>query len=317
MSQEPVSPAVPVTPLDHRVGSIDGHRLCAACGFNLRGQPVLRERQYAMLIARCPECAAVAALQEYPTLGRWAGRWAMLLAALWFLALLAGSLLAAAGIYGAAEEVSRRELAPYSKALNREYFRLATDAWDTTNAAATTPAAAATNPYRAQIDNANEYGWVEERFFTPTTARDVLDRIGGPDAAREFGAVVISIPLAVWFALSGMVFGVAFAHLRRAGLLAVAGGILGLAIVLYLLVSINWMARPMFTGGYRSAYDIAAENLSSRLIWVALVVMSLALYVGMLIGRPIARTAIRFLLPPRLRAPLAGLWVCDGLAPPR
>ena len=63
------------------VSILVGDRLCTKCGYNLTGQPVLREPHYEMLIVRCPECGAVAALQEYPVLGRWAGRWAALLAA--------------------------------------------------------------------------------------------------------------------------------------------------------------------------------------------------------------------------------------------
>ncbi|HRQ73949.1 MAG TPA: hypothetical protein PLU35_13065, partial [Phycisphaerales bacterium] len=80
-----------------RVAMLTGDRLCAACGFNLHGQTIVREPHYGMLIVRCPECSGVAALQEYPALGRWAGRWAGAMAALWLLLLL-GLWAASAGI---------------------------------------------------------------------------------------------------------------------------------------------------------------------------------------------------------------------------
>ena len=71
---------------EERVSALVGDRLCTKCGYNLTGQPVVREPHYGMLIVRCSECATVASVQEYPLLGRWAGRWAMLAAAMWFAA---------------------------------------------------------------------------------------------------------------------------------------------------------------------------------------------------------------------------------------
>ena len=74
---------------EERVSTVVGDRLCAKRGFNLFGQMIVREPRYKLLIVRCPECATVAALQEYPLLGKWANRWATALAALWVLALVA------------------------------------------------------------------------------------------------------------------------------------------------------------------------------------------------------------------------------------
>ena len=62
--------------IEERVSALDGDRLCTNCHYNLIGQPVLREPYYQMFIVRCPECATVAALQEFPPLGRWSHRWA-------------------------------------------------------------------------------------------------------------------------------------------------------------------------------------------------------------------------------------------------
>ena len=86
------------------------------------GQPVLREPHYNMLILRCPECGTVASIQDYPTLGRWANRWAIILSAFWLLIILgftAGSMPAMIGSTGAfTSEVSR----PYERSLR--------DNWD-------------------------------------------------------------------------------------------------------------------------------------------------------------------------------------------
>jgi hypothetical protein len=48
---------------DVRISTLIGDRLCIKCGYNLVGQPIMRETHYDMLILRCPECATVASVQ--------------------------------------------------------------------------------------------------------------------------------------------------------------------------------------------------------------------------------------------------------------
>ena len=81
---------------EERLSVLVGDRLCTRCGYNLAGQPVLREPHYKLLIVRCPECADVASLQEYPLLGRWVGRWAAIIAAVWILVVI-GMFIGSAG----------------------------------------------------------------------------------------------------------------------------------------------------------------------------------------------------------------------------
>ena len=66
-----------------RLGVITGDRSCHACGFNLRGQPIVREQHYDMVMVRCPECAAVAPLLDYPRYSHWARRLWAFVALLW------------------------------------------------------------------------------------------------------------------------------------------------------------------------------------------------------------------------------------------
>src|SRR4051812_32614115 len=86
-------------PAGRRGSTVVGDRLCIRCGVNLVGQPIVREPVYGMFLIRCPECSTAASLQEYPLLGRWAGRLAALIAALWLLFVVA-TLLATTGIIG-------------------------------------------------------------------------------------------------------------------------------------------------------------------------------------------------------------------------
>ena len=74
--------------LDRPPHVMTGDRFCSKCGYNLVGQEIVREEHYDLLIIRCPECATVTGLQEYPRLGTWSARSGIVLAALWLLLLL-------------------------------------------------------------------------------------------------------------------------------------------------------------------------------------------------------------------------------------
>lgn len=95
----PSAPSIPGD--DQRLGTLVGDRLCTGCGFNLVGQTIVRERHYNMLMVRCPECGTAAAMLEYPLLGKWANRWARVLAAgliVLLIAVLLGSSLITWGV---------------------------------------------------------------------------------------------------------------------------------------------------------------------------------------------------------------------------
>lgn len=95
---------------EQRVSTLVGDRLCIRCCYNLVGQPILREQHYNMLIVRCPECGTVASLQEHPLLGRWAMRWAAVLAGLWILVLLGMWFITTATLYGMTREAAFESL---------------------------------------------------------------------------------------------------------------------------------------------------------------------------------------------------------------
>ena len=104
-----------------RVAIITGTRLCIRCGFNLTGQTILREPAYDLLIARCPECGTVAPLQEYPPLGAWQRRWAVLLAVLWFVTVSVLSLLTAAMPMSLAGTIAYRQSTPLSAHIGSQW----------------------------------------------------------------------------------------------------------------------------------------------------------------------------------------------------
>ncbi|MDF1809029.1 MAG: hypothetical protein P1U42_04970 [Phycisphaerales bacterium] len=67
---------------------IRADRACIGCGFNLFGQPVVKEEHYNLAITRCPECGEVAAIQSYPTMSHWVNRFRVILGAGWVVSLL-------------------------------------------------------------------------------------------------------------------------------------------------------------------------------------------------------------------------------------
>jgi hypothetical protein len=109
------------THTEQRVSVLVGDRLCVSCGFNLHGQHVVRESKYNMLMVRCPECGAVASLQEFPLLGKWTTRWAAALAVIWLLLLLGLTLGTAGATFGLSSAVVRTSVTPVAREISRRH----------------------------------------------------------------------------------------------------------------------------------------------------------------------------------------------------
>jgi len=117
--------------VEKRISTVIGDRLCIKCSFNLSGQPVVRESVYGMAIVRCPECSTIASLQEHPLLGRWAGRFAAALAAIWLLVLISGLFGTGGILFGMSQgslETGSTRLAEHIAKQHAAWFEKATDA---------------------------------------------------------------------------------------------------------------------------------------------------------------------------------------------
>lgn len=290
-----------------RVSFVTGDRCCIACGFNLIGQPVVREPVYAMFIVRCPECATCVAIQEYPTLGKWARRLSGLIASIWLGAILA-LLLASAGVvtgihsassFGAtnryAEEIAGEFLATEK---GREYVRNQLG----NNATQQQMSANAWTP----IDRSWWEGFTEKRA--------VLDRAGGfgGAAARAGGAM---LGAALTTAIAGVLLAGAVTHLRGARLLLPALVWLGFAGLFVWLSTRDPLNA--YWGSWITASQIAAGEISRPLGVAFLGVGFASMAAALLAGRALLRWLATALLAPRLRVGLSELWLCDGKAPPR
>lgn len=290
-----------------RVSTLVGDRLCVGCGYNLTGQPVVREDHYQMLIVRCPECGTVASLQEYPALGRWAGRWAALIAALWFLAMIGLTSGTAGLLFGLAAGVAQVASEPFAtllaerqiedlKELEAQGALPANAQWIVANPA---------NPYVALVPS-----WTTQQDFDA-----LLAEAGGRLGSIDLGALADSFWLGLPVFLMGCAWSVLLLHMRRRWL--PAAGLIPFALAAVFATVAHLYGPTRWLGwGWQSAIMLAQHKIGPPVMAMAIVLMFVPFTAGLLAGRPVVRGLIRALLPPRLRSSLALLWTSEGLDPP-
>ncbi|MBL8765234.1 MAG: hypothetical protein JNM07_13295 [Phycisphaerae bacterium] len=305
---------------EDRLGLIVGDRVCAACGFNLHGQTIVREPHYAMLLVRCPECGRAAAVQEYPLLGRWANRWAAIIALAWLAVVLGAGVGTIAAMWGATIGSARyasfrlgariaerqREFLLEQEAKARQTLENATP-----GSVVGAPPLNRNNAWVLQQEPGPE-AWIEEKWWKSQDGAALVAELGGPFAALDPAAVRLVVPLALLGLAIGIVWSCLLPHVprRRCGLVVLPLGTL--AGLLYALVP-----DPDSSRGMSQAADVAASVIGRAGGWPAMGWIAMSAAAGSLVGRPIVRLALRLLLPPRLRASFGILWSCDGLPMPR
>ena len=327
---------------DRRVGTIQGDRLCAGCGFNLIGQPIMREARYDLLIARCPECGAVASLQEYPVLGRWANRWAALLGAAWLLAMLLLLLGPSGLLYASILGISRSASLEMGEVIGDRYLHYVVDRieqgapargqiesqwfnWlQQTERAIQGIAAGSNAPLPTSISQeaieqaaANLRYWasIDPAWWAMQDQRAIRAEAGGLRVA------LASVGLGAWFwlvvltAFYGMVLSVALIHRRRRAVLVAAL----LPIVLAAVVSVVFQSPDLTYAAMNGmqARELARQSMALPIVGGTVAIAYACIAAGVVFGRPLARLALRALLPPRLCGALAYLWTAEGRDPPR
>lgn len=283
---------------DQRVSVLAGDRLCTGCGYNLTGQPVVREAHYQMLIVRCPECGTVASVQEYPLLGRWAGRWAAVLAASWFVAALVLMLATAVLLTAAAGTIGWAAASRFTTRI-------------------------------AQLQNARYEEAVAQgnvAYGTTVVSEEEIEALladaGGWAGAADFQALSNWVWLSVLAFAIGCFWATFLAHLRRPWLILV--GLLLVALAAAIKATGTWGAGPAMMMQYAwFGYSMATwpgmqtyERIVAVVAYLSLAFACLPLCAGLWLGRSTTRGLIRALLPPRMRSALALLWTADGLEPP-
>lgn len=304
-----------------RARFITGDRLCMGCGYNLVGQSIAREPHYALLIARCPECGVVAAVQEYPLLGRWAHRWGMVLAALWVVLIVAGWIATGGMVMGlslaAGEEASR----PYSSFIQAVFSAVESQAVNQAAPPGVTPNTGVADTATVETIVIQRSGGAQQ----VTTLGGFLGGSGfrnwwksqDPSALlRQAGGWRIGITpefILMWFfgglavLMVGWFWSILLLQLTRRGLLLWAGTVIVLAIGFALIPVTEFVfVEPHW------AWIAGRNQLTPPFLGASMVVFAGVLVAGVMTGRSVARLLVRLFLPPRMRHALAGLWTCDG-----
>jgi hypothetical protein len=304
MSQDPAGNATQVPAETVRVSTLVGARLCTRCGFDLCGQPVVREPHYKMLMVRCPECAMVASLQEYPHRTRWFGRWTGFLSALWLLSLLAGALISAIILNVFCDATARVMVDHYAADITRAYGEY--------TKTLPTVAGGGYVPWQQQAGSPSADWWVDSVWFAGVADQTLASHGGALRSTHWPGVVnaIYDLPLA---SVIGALWAVALLHVKRRRVLMM---IPALGLVCLLLDMLEWGRMGVWFGSNRPAYELAIAQIGVPARCAAMAVLMAGVGVGLWIGRPLARLAVRTFLPPRLWGSLSLLWTEEGLTPP-
>ena len=280
-------------PTDERVSIVTGDRMCATCHYNLIGQPVLREGHYNLLIIRCPECATVASVQEYPLLGKWSNRWAAALAGGWMFALMllfaanGGVVLGPSGGMSAAVSEAYR---PFLTQHIKDWYEA-----------------------KGEDIQPGSINWNSQLFQSWWDAHDqgqVFQEYGGWLHLLWPAGALFLIPILL-AALFGCLWSAILIHQRWQGRLLV-GGVFALAWgSVAIIVNFTNQAYPP-----TMMYQVPWYQLGPPLFISSAGVMWIIQMTAMMLGRPVIRGLIRVFLPPRLRIPFSILWIADGKEPP-
>jgi hypothetical protein len=315
MSDAPPRPPDAPSPPE-RVAQIGGDRLCARCGYTLRGQTVEREPHYGLLIARCPECGTPAALQEYPALAASAGRLRVLGLLVFLAAILAllgvhigvqaGSVAAFRARAGFTEEINaawRSHVGAVRAAGGDAYANAPqwVEQWLDAN----------------RLPQPGNWVYIDAAWWDNADQRAIL----GSDSLVL--AIASAVPLSVWVifsvlaALLGAAWSIMLLQRSRPQVLLMMAVPMGLT-ALITVVSSSSIGGPWTTTGWVPANELVREGLVPTRSLVLGTAHGLACcWIGVWFGRSAARGLARALVPPELRGPLAILWFRDGLTPPR
>lgn len=305
---DPADRATPPPP--RRLGVLGADRPCARCGFNLHSQPIVREPHYSMIIVRCPECAEVAALQEYPALGRWAARIAGAGALVWLVLVLAAAIGTGLVVFHLSRATAVDVLHPAGMRIARSYREFAiVKSEEITDPVQRQQSIAWLESYKVEDWPVVDPAFVESAECAAVMLAVASEQHLDLSRARSIGWLVL------WGTLMGAGWAVMTPHLRRRVLPL-------LALSLTLLAAARWGisiasgSAAQVWGSYYWATDLAFDRFGAPLMPLGLLTGMLALLCGMYVGRPIARGLIVLLLPPRLRAPFGPLWTLQGLSAP-
>lgn len=294
-----------------RISTIVGDRLCIRCGFNLTGQTVIREPHYGMLIVRCPECSAAAALQEYPALGRWANRWAALLAGLWLLVVIALLFASAGSIFGFTMMAADGFVDKYALHISTRH-----NEWIRSLSSEEQAKLGGGNPQWITNQPDSPGSWVDSKWWKGQDAEALLREVGGPIGGLDPRGLWNWPWLGLAATISGAVWSLVMLGQKRRKVMAAM--FIPLAISgIFAYFAYSSVTYNSWAGGAESVSQLASARLGPVVVPGLLLSALPAMWLGVWAGRPLVRGLVRAFLPPRMLGSVAFLWLAEGRDPPR
>ena len=297
---QPSSPSS--TDAAQRIAILIGDRFCTRCAYNLVGQSVLREPHYNMLIVRCPECATVASVQEYPLLGRWANRWATALAGLWIVLLLTFWLANGLAVFGLSLATATMAGEKFHLFLAQEYSAYITSIQNTGGSSSASSASAV--PFRSAPSGFSNW-WNQQ-------SKELISKASQHNMFVQWRAFWLWLPLGLASFGGGCFWAAAMLHLRWRGRMLLGVTVIAAACCLSMIPILDWHTSNL---GWYS--EVVGQVISTPVLVLSLAFAAVMLSMGLVFGRIVVRSLLRIMLPPRLCSALAALWIADGLEPPR
>ena len=289
---------------------IRADRACIGCGFNLYGQTVTKDPHYGLAIARCPECGQVAALQSYPTMSRWVNRFRALIALFWMFMILSAFALGTMITTTIVEESVNLASSSLAMQIGHEH-----DEWAaiiTQERAVAARAAGTPPPAKPSTAGYSEFPsatyltdeWIEQEY-EPT-----LQGLGGVWKNLDKMFLFMLLPASIFALLLGIYWSVTLLGARRRTILWIPIAIELLAVLWIgiILFDFDTIDSPSEFAMLKSLPYVLPSIMGAQLIFA---------FLGVYLGRKIARFVICMSLPPRYRTSLSIFWTRDGLELPK
>ena len=262
------------------VSRIDGVRPCLQCGHDLHGQPIRREESLGLLVTFCPECGQAASLVDYPILGIWGRRLGVLSLVCMIIMVLVFLVVSVMSLFGIIMGLTSELYSPAQSAL------------------------------ASMIDG----GWQIERAWWEANAADVRATIWSSVNYRDPEFVGIGLMFLPVCFLFGVIWSAILLGLRRRYLPLVG---IAICVLGWLFIWPVLIADGNFnTNNQISVYKLARLELIPMLSFMVMTGLSIPLMLGLSFGRPILRSLVKVVLPPRSRGMLRPLWDIDGVQLP-
>lgn len=263
---------------------IEADLFCDHCGYNLHSQPVVRDERTGILVARCTECGRFQAVANASNASRvWLLRLSAIVVALWGLILFAFVIAAMFGLFGL--QMGAIEGLSHGR-------------WQTDGSSSI---------YRTWDPTLQKTVWMDAATDKPITQENPKWARTYRPAREVFELPSAAIVLIGLWSLGPIIFGsvlaVAMWHVSR------------LRLLVFLLIPILSAAITLFVMQMDEGDRGGSLRVVAAIVVAATAAQIVLTFLGMIIGRPMARFLAKLFIPPRPRQAIAFLWSVDGKKP--